>query len=123
MICDEVTSALDPLVADGILDLLMRLQREVGVSFIFITHDMAMVRSIADETTVLKDGRVMEAGARDEVFAMSRSDYTVRLIGSTPEMETGWLDQALASRARRNEATRAHPPRSGDPGARSGSSP
>ena len=123
VICDEVTSALDPLVANGILDLLMRLQREVGVSFIFITHNMAMVRSIADEITVLKDGRVMEAGARDEVFAMPRSDYTVRLIESTPEMETGWLDQALASRARRNEATRAHPPRSEDPGARSGTAP
>ena len=102
VICDEVTSALDPLVADGILELLMRLQREVGVSFIFITHDMAMVRSIADEITVLKDGRVMEEGARDEVLGTPRSEYTVTLIESTPEMETGWLDQALASRARRN---------------------
>ena len=102
VLCDEVTSALDPLVADGILELLMRLQREVGVSFIFITHDMAMVRSIADEITVLRDGRVMEEGARDEVLGTPRSDYTVTLIESTPEMETGWLDQALASRARRN---------------------
>ena len=98
VICDEVTSALDPLVADGILELLMRLQREVGVSFVFITHDMAMVRAIADEIAVLRDGRVMEVGARDEVFATPRSQYTVRLIESTPEMETGWLDQALARR-------------------------
>ena len=100
VICDEVTSALDPLVADGILELLMRLQREVGVSFVFITHDMAMVRAIADEIAVLRDGRVMEDGARDEVFATPRSEYTVRLIESTPKMETGWLDQALAGRAR-----------------------
>ena len=98
VICDEVTSALDPLVADGILELLMRLQREVGVSFVFITHDMAMVRAIADEVVVLREGRVMEEGARDQVFAEPRSDYTVRLIESTPEMETGWLDRILARR-------------------------
>ena len=111
VICDEVTSALDPLVADGILELLMRLQREVGVSFVFITHDMAMVRAIADGITVLRDGQVMEAGARDEVFATPRSDYTVRLIESTPEMETGWLDRALESRARRNDRAQASLPR------------
>ena len=105
VICDEVTSALDPLVADGILELLMRLRREMGVSFMFITHDMAMVRSIADEITVLRDGRVMEEGARDEVLGTPRSEYTVTLIESTPEMETGWLDQALADRARRGAAS------------------
>ena len=122
VICDEVTSALDPLVADAILDLLMRLQCEVGVSFIFITHDMAMVRAIADEITVLKDGRVMEEGARDKIFAMPGAEYTHRLIASTPEMETGWLDRALAGRSRRDEATPARPPLPQDPGARSGSS-
>jgi len=100
VICDEVTSALDPLVADGILELLMRLQRDVGVSFVFITHDMAMVRVIADEIAVLEDGRVMEEGARDEVLSNPRSEHTSRLIESTPEMEAGWLDQALARRAR-----------------------
>ena len=101
VICDEVTSALDPLVADGIVELLMRLQRETGVACIFITHDMAMVRSIADEVTVLKDGGVVEAGGRDEIFAPPRADYTDLLIASTPEMETGWLDKVLASRAHR----------------------
>ena len=100
VICDEVTSALDPLVADGILELLMRLQRDVGVSFVFITHDMAMVRVIADEIAVLEDGRVMEEGARDAVLSNPRSEHTSRLIESTPEMEAGWLDQALARRAR-----------------------
>ena len=123
VICDEVTSALDPLVADGILELLMRLQREVGVSFIFITHDMAMVRAIADEITVLKDGRVMEEGARDKIFAMPGAEYTHRLIASTPEMDLGWLDRALASRARRNEPTPAHPPLSPGHGSRPGRSP
>ena len=105
VICDEVTSALDPLVADGIVELLMRLQRETGVACIFITHDMAMVRSIADEVTVLKDGRVVEAGGRDEIFAPPRAGYTDLLITSTPEMETGWLDKVLASRAHRADRT------------------
>ena len=108
VICDEVTSALDPLVADGILELLMQLQREVGVSFVFITHDMAMVRAIADEIVVLREGRVMEDGARDAVFANPRSDYTVRLIESTPEMETGWLDQVLARRGDGPEPANRH---------------
>ena len=111
VICDEVTSALDPLVADGILELLMRLQREVGVSFVFITHDMAMVRAIADEIVVLREGRVMEEGARDEVFAEPRSNYTVRLIESTPEMEIGWLDQALARRGDGAGLSAHHPRR------------
>ena len=112
VICDEVTSALDPLVADGIVELLMRLQRETGVACIFITHDMAMVRSIADEITVLKDGGVVEAGGRDEIFAPPRADYTELLIASTPEMETGWLDKVLASRAHpagRADASRGRP--------------
>ena len=112
VICDEVTSALDPLVADGIVELLMRLQRETGVACIFITHDMAMVRSIADEVTVLKDGGVVEAGGRDEIFAPPRADYTDLLIASTPEMETGWLDKVLASRAHRAgraDASRGRP--------------
>ena len=110
VLCDEVTSALDPLVADGILELLMRLQRETGVSFVFITHDMAMVRSIADEITVLGNGRVMEEGARDGVLGAPRSEYTATLIESTPEMETGWLDRVLAGRARRSPRRPAEPP-------------
>jgi len=98
VICDEVTSALDPLVADGIVELLMRLQRTLGVSYIFITHDMAMVRSIADEITVMKDGRVIESGARELIFAPPRADYTDLLIKSTPQMQVGWLDGVLADR-------------------------
>ena len=100
VICDEVTSALDPLVAEGILELLMRLQRDAEVSFVFITHDMALVRSIADEVVVLRDGRVVEAGGREEIFAPPRAGYTDRLIASTPKMEIGWLDKVLADRAR-----------------------
>ena len=67
---------------------------------------MAMVRSIADEITVLGNGRVMEEGARDEVLGAPRSEYTATLIESTPEMETGWLDRVLAGRARRSPRRR-----------------
>lgn len=98
IICDEVTSALDPLVADGIIALLLRLQRELGVSCIFITHDMAMVRAIADDVVVMQDGRVVEKGRKPAVFAPPWDDYTHLLISSTPEMRTSWLEDVLAER-------------------------
>lgn len=98
IICDEVTSALDPLVADGIVELLLRLQRDLGVSYIFITHDMAMVRAIADDVVVMQNGRVVEQGSKAQVFAPPWNDYTHLLISSTPEMRVGWLEQVLSER-------------------------
>jgi peptide/nickel transport system ATP-binding protein len=98
IICDEVTSALDPLVADGIIALLLRLQNELGVSYIFITHDMAMVRSIADDVAVMQNGRIVEQGPKTAIFAPPWDDYTHLLISSTPEMRTGWLEEVLAGR-------------------------
>ncbi len=98
IICDEVTSALDPLVADGIIALLLRLQRDLGVSYIFITHDMAMVRSIADDVAVMQNGRIVEQGPKPSIFAPPWDDYTHLLISSTPEMRTGWLEEVLAER-------------------------
>ncbi|MGB5836062.1 MAG: ABC transporter ATP-binding protein [Albidovulum sp.] len=98
IICDEVTSALDPLVADGIVSLLLRLQRELGVSYIFITHDMAMVRAIADDVAVMQNGRIVEQGPKPAIFAPPWDDYTHLLISSTPEMRTGWLEEVLAER-------------------------
>ena len=98
VICDEVTSALDPLVADGIIQLLLRLQRQLGVSYIFITHDMAMVEAIADDVVVMRNGRVVEQGPKDRIFEPPYADYTHLLISSTPEMRTGWLEEVLAER-------------------------
>ena len=98
IICDEVTSALDPLVADGIIELLLRLQRTLGCAYIFITHDMAMVRAIADDVMVMQGGKVVEQGPKEDIFAPPYADYTHLLISSTPEMRTGWLEQVLEER-------------------------
>ena len=93
-----MTSALDPLVADGIIRLLLRLQSRLGVSYIFITHDMGMVRSIADDVVVMQNGKIVEKGSKKEIFAPPFADYTHLLISSTPKTEEGWLEQVIANR-------------------------
>lgn len=98
ILCDEPTSALDPLVAEGILSLLMRLQAETQVSYLFITHDIAIVRAIADSVAVMHQGRVVRFGPRSQVLSPPFDDYTDLLLKSVPEMEIGWLEKALASR-------------------------
>ena len=99
IICDEVTSALDQLVAERILELLQRLQDDLGVSYMFITHDFATVRAISDEIVVMFQGRIVEQGARNDVLAPPHHEYTDLLLSSVPEMKIGWLDRTLASRA------------------------
>ena len=98
VICDEVTSALDQLVAEGILKLLMRLQREMNLAYMFITHDLSTVKAIADDVTVMRHGRVVDSGTRAEVLFPPRAAYTETLLKSVPEMDTGWLDGLLAAR-------------------------
>ena len=98
IICDEPTSALDPLVAEGILRLLVGLQREEGLSYLFITHDIATVRAIADEVAVMFKGRVVRAGPLETALALPFDDYTDLLLKSVPETTRGWLEGALASR-------------------------
>ncbi len=97
IICDEVTSALDQIVQDGILKLLMRLQKDLGVSYIFITHDIATVRAISDEIVVMYQGRVVEKGMKEDILSPPHADYTALLLSSVPEMEVGWLDRTLAA--------------------------
>ncbi|MEQ8356022.1 MAG: ABC transporter ATP-binding protein [Kiloniellaceae bacterium] len=99
IICDEVTSALDQLVAEGILKLLDRLQSEFELAYMFITHDLATVRAIADEVVVMKDGRVVEMGGKTEMFQPPHHPYTELLLSSVPEMDPDWLDRLLAERA------------------------
>ncbi len=98
IICDEVTSALDQLVAEGILRLLARLQDELSLSYMFITHDLATVRAIADEVVVMKDGRVVEQGPKQEMFQPPHHPYTDLLLSSVPEMDPDWLTNLLAER-------------------------
>ena len=98
IICDEVTSALDPLVADGILKLLLNLQAAEGVAYLFITHDIATVRAIADRIAVMFKGQVVRYGAKSQVLAPPFDDYTDLLLSSVPEMELGWLEQVLEHR-------------------------
>ena len=98
IICDEVTSALDQLVAEGILKLLDRLQRELGLAYMFITHDLATVRSIADEVVVMQNGKVVEQGPKDEMFTPPHHEYTDLLLSSVPEMDPNWLTTLLEER-------------------------
>ncbi|MCJ7993414.1 ABC transporter ATP-binding protein [Rhizobium cremeum] len=98
LLCDEPTSALDPLVAEGILKLLMRLQEETKLSYVFITHDIAIVRAIADSVAVMHRGRLVRFGPKSKVLEPPFDDYTDLLLKSVPEMEIGWLEKALATR-------------------------
>jgi peptide/nickel transport system ATP-binding protein len=98
IICDEVTSALDQLVAEGILRLLDKLQKELDLSYMFITHDLATVRSIADEVVVMQNGKVVEQGPKDKMFRPPHHEYTDLLLSSVPEMDPDWLTRLLEER-------------------------
>jgi peptide/nickel transport system ATP-binding protein len=98
IICDEPTSALDPLVAEEVLKLLRRLQEELGLAYMFITHDLGTVRRIAHRTAVMLKGEIIAQGPTAEIFAPPFHPYTAKLLASVPEMDTTWLDQVLATR-------------------------
>ena len=98
IICDEVTSALDQLVAEEILKLLDRLQKELQMTYLFITHDLATVKAIADEIVVMLRGRIVEHGLKEEILTPPHHDYTELLLSSVPEMDPDWLDRLLESR-------------------------
>lgn len=105
IICDEVTSSLDQLVAEGILKLLMKLQEDLGLTYMFITHDLATVKAIADDVVVMQHGKVIEKGTRDDIFSPPHPPYTELLLSSVPEMDPDWLTRLLEKRVS-GEATR-----------------
>ncbi|MFV0512547.1 MAG: ABC transporter ATP-binding protein [Jhaorihella sp.] len=98
IICDEVTSALDQLVAEDILNLLDKVQADFDLAYMFITHDLATVRAIADEVVVMQKGRVVELGEKEAMFRPPHDPYTELLLSSVPEMDPDWLSELLASR-------------------------
>jgi peptide/nickel transport system ATP-binding protein len=98
IICDEVTSALDQIVQEGILRLLDRLQGEFDLAYMFITHDLATVKAIADDVVVMQAGRVVERGPKAEMFEPPHEAYTELLLSSVPEMDPDWLTRLLAER-------------------------
>ncbi len=97
VLCDEVTSALDTIVAANVIDLLTRLQDETGVSFVFISHDLSTVASFSDEIVVLYAGRVAETGPVAEVLSAPFHPYTRLLMSSVPEPRMGWLEETTES--------------------------
>ncbi len=101
IICDEVTSALDQLVAEGILRLLDHLQQDLNLAYMFITHDLATVRAIADEVIVMLQGRIVEQGPKEEIFSPPQHEYTELLLSSVPEMDPDWMDRVLEERKRK----------------------
>jgi peptide/nickel transport system ATP-binding protein len=105
IICDEVTSALDQIVQKGILELLLRLQKELNLTYIFITHDIATVKAISDQIVVMLQGRVVEQGMKSEILAPPYPDYTKLLLSSVPEMDPDWLTGLLEEREREGSTT------------------
>ena len=98
IICDEVTSALDQIVQEGILKLLQKLQKDLGVTYIFITHDIATVKAISDEIVVMYQGKVIEQGLKSKILNPPYPDYTELLLSSVPEMDPDWLTNLLSKR-------------------------
>ena len=104
IICDEVTSALDQIVQEEILTLLMKLQKDTNVSYLFITHDIATVRAISDEIVVMHQGKVVQQGPKSQVLNPPYPAYTELLLSSVPEMDPDWLTNLLAKRAGKAKA-------------------
>jgi peptide/nickel transport system ATP-binding protein len=99
IICDEITSALDQLVAEGILNLLQDLQNKTDMSYLFITHDLATVKAIADKIVIMLEGKIIEQGEKKQVLSPPHHEYTDKLLASVPEMDPDWLDNLLEERA------------------------
>ena len=95
IICDEITSALDPLISGEIMRLLLALQKEKRVAYLFITHDLGLVKAVADSVIVMLKGKIVRQGNKTKVLSPPLDNYTAKLISSIPEMEPGWLESRV----------------------------
>ena len=98
ILCDEVLSALDTVVASRVLDLMKELRERHRVAYVFISHDLSTVASIADRVAVMYAGRIVDAGLTGDVFAPPHHPYTQLLMHSIPALRQGWLEEVVDSR-------------------------
>jgi oligopeptide/dipeptide ABC transporter ATP-binding protein len=97
LVCDEITSALDVSVQAAIVELLAELQREMGLGLLFVTHNLALIRSIAQDVVVMSEGRIVEFGTVDDVLESPRAPYTRQLLADTPSFETALAASGASS--------------------------
>jgi peptide/nickel transport system ATP-binding protein len=87
LVCDEVTSALDVSVQAAIIDVLADLQRQLDIGLLFVTHNLALIRTLSQEVAVMSEGRIVERGLVDHVLDRPQADYTKKLLSDTPSLE------------------------------------